>query len=246
MIIKFLRIVITIAWCSCFFFAAENARLNPQTGDMVNALILGIAVCLSLPMSALWTPVLAETLCGPFIGDITTDSTYVEPDNRLKRWIDRAKRKKQRRLVLLLCLLKGTLRPELPEAFIVGLEHAKPGSRLEKFFAREVYRFNNAQNCLKAVEILKRHGITPGDHVNTEINLVLLGLKKTAPPSGSASAKPVPVPHMPQPDVLKRNPHIQLFKKASQVAAAKKTERLKVGKGGTQRLPTLDDVVKNA
>ena len=66
----------------------------------------------------------------------------------------------------------------MPSAFVIGLKNARPGSWLEKVFAREVFRFHNTQHCIQAYLALKRHGIDPRPHPNQEINVALLSLDR--------------------------------------------------------------------
>jgi hypothetical protein len=45
---------------------------------------------------------------------------------------------------------------------------------LERWFAKEVFKFNNLQNCLYAYKVLReRHGITPPLHRQPEVNLAI-------------------------------------------------------------------------
>src|SRR2546425_1984417 len=46
------------------------------------------------------------------------------------------------------------------------------------FRSLELFRFDNAQNCLLAYEALRRHRIDPRPHHNPEVNMLLLSLKR--------------------------------------------------------------------
>jgi hypothetical protein len=98
--------------------------------------------------------------------------------------------------------------PNLPAAFVVGMNNARPGSWLEKVFAREVWRFNNITNCVRAHEILRtRHRIDPGTHEQAEINLALMSQVREPAPA----LPPLAVPAAPPAPLPKRNARIRLF-----------------------------------
>jgi hypothetical protein len=79
---------------------------------------------------------------------------------------------------------------------------------LEKCFAREVFKFNNIQNCLHAYRILtERHGITPPLHSAAEVNLAILNLTRERPLEPAPYKLDVPA-EKPKPA---RNQRIKLF-----------------------------------
>ena len=178
-----LRIIVTGSWAGCFIVAARAA--GSSSGDFTALGCMVVGILLSIGMSAVWTPMIADFLCGPLLS-VIDDCTYVESKSRLNGWIDWASRNKYYSLLVFLCLLKGFLRPEIPTAFLKGLKHSKPGSWAQKVLARRVYRFNNTQNSLRAAKVLEEHGEKPRWHHNPEVVLSLMReekekLKKTQP-----------------------------------------------------------------
>jgi hypothetical protein len=112
--------------------------------------------------------------------------------------------------VVALCFLEGVRHPRLPAQFVIGMNHARPGSWLEKVFAREVYKFSNVANAAKAREILRvRHNADPGPHARIEVNLALLADERVPRPEVGV----VTVPAAPPPPPLTRNESIRLFSK---------------------------------
>ena len=169
-----LRLLVTSAWFGCFFMAFRAA--GTTNGDMAAIGYMMIGIFLGIAMSAVWTPVIAEFLCGSL--DVLDECTYIERRSRLNKAIDWASRNKYFPLLVFLCLVKGFLRPELPSAFIKGLKHSKPGSWAQKMFARRVYRFNNAHNSLQAAKVLEEHGEKPAGHHNPEVIIFLMEEEK--------------------------------------------------------------------
>src|SRR2546425_9612258 len=84
------------------------------------------------------------------------------------------------------------------------------------FRALELFRFDNAQNCLLAYEALRRHRIDPRPHHNPEVNMLLLSLKRELRPAPEA----VSVPPAPPAAALKRDRRIRLFDMDEPAAAA--------------------------
>src|SRR5438445_11066824 len=152
---------------------AENAEKNLETGDLTNAFWVGYCVVVGILNAAVWAPYIGEKISQPITGTITR-STYVEQKNHLLRFIRWLENHGHRRLVVCFCFLEGIRRPWQPAAFLIGLKNARPGSWLEKVYAREVFKFGNAQNCLAAAQVLLRQGIQPGPHRNPEVNLLLM------------------------------------------------------------------------
>jgi hypothetical protein len=203
-------IILRIIFGAAFVYAVQllwnNAQANPQTGDLSNAFYISMVVLLALPNAMVWAPYFGAKLSDPLTG-VMTNGTFVERKNYLLRLIYALQERGYRRLTLVICFLEGIHYPDRPTAFVIGLKHAKPGSWLEKVFAREVFRFDNAQNCIQAYNALKRHGIDPGIHRNPEINLVLISLHRSVKPE----AEKLAVPTAPPPAPLERNPRIRLF-----------------------------------
>jgi hypothetical protein len=169
---------------------------------------MGVCVGLAVLNALVWAPYLGAKVSGPLTHTIT-ESTYVERTNwilRILRWLEA---RRWRRATLFFAFWEGVRHPSWPGAFVIGMRNARPGSWLEKVFAREVFRFNNTQHCVQAYLVLKRHGLDPRPHPNQEINIVLLSLDR--PPRPEAEVVEVPVADKAPP--LKRNPQIRLFKR---------------------------------
>jgi hypothetical protein len=199
------RLLFTAGLIYGVYEASQNAHRAPETGDLANAFWVAWCVIMGLFAAIAWAPLIGSKVVEPLTG-MMTDGHYIERKNwlmRLVRWLEGRRR---RRLVRWLCFLEGVRHPWLPDQFITGLNHARPGSWLERVFAREVYRFNNIKNCLQAYEVLRRHGVTPPAHANAEVNVVLMSLDRAVKPA----SRPMPVPAAAEPP-LKRNPRIRLF-----------------------------------
>ncbi len=189
----------------------EGARAAPTSqgaGDTTGAYYLAICVTLGILNALVWAPYLGAKVSGPLTGMIT-ESTYVDRTNWVLRIIRALDARQHRRLARWICFLEGVRHPNAPTAFVVGLKNARPGSWLEKVFAREVFRFNNSQNCMDAYAALKRHDIDPRPHTNQELNILLFSMEKPPRPDAAILA----VPHAPPAPPLKRNPRIRLFKR---------------------------------
>ena len=160
-------------------------------------------------MSAHWTPYITEGLCGN-LADTLTDGPVEDPGRPLRRLRDWAQKNRHRRLLVSVCVLEAIFHPHLPTGYLIGMRNARPGSWLEKMFAREVFRFDHTQNCLAAKEVLRRHGLNPGRHWSEEINLgILAGRKRNRP-----APPPMVLPQVPHKLNSRRNPNIRLFKGA--------------------------------
>lgn len=205
-----LRIIFGAAFVYTVRLLWENARGNPETGDLLNAFYIALVVLLAIPNAIVWAPFLGGKISDPLTG-VITKGTYAERRNYLLRLVYGLQERRLRRLTLLACFLEGIHHPDRPTAFVIGLKNAKPGSWLEKVFAREVFKYDNAQNCIQAHAALKRHGIDPGPHRNPEINIVLISLQRSVKPAPETLAVS-PAPPSPP---LQRNPQIRLFEAAS-------------------------------
>ena len=201
-----LRIIFGAALLYMMRQVRENSQLHPETGDLANAGYLALCVVLGIANAAVWAPFLGAKVSGP-VTDLMTTGTYIDEKNRFLQLIRWLNNRGYRRVTLFLCFLEGVRRPWMPTAFVIGFQNSKPGTWFEKVYAREVFRFNNSQNCVLAYRALKRHGIKPRAHPNPEIDLVLLALQKPIRPE----FPPMPLPPAPQAPPLPRNKRIQLF-----------------------------------
>ena len=171
----------------------------------------------AIVMGALWAPVIGAKLSDPVTGALTQETSLPPDPNHLVSRIRRLQNRGHHRLALLLVCAEGMRHPDLPQAAILGLRSSRPGSLLEKWFAREVYKFNNIQNCLHAYTVLReRHGITLPLHRQPEVNLAIVGLERKPPPEPSKFQ--LPPSEAPPPPA--RNPRIKLFEPQDAQAAS--------------------------
>jgi hypothetical protein len=201
-----LRILFTSLFLYCVVEARDNARDNLVAGDMESAFWVGAGVLAAIACAIVWAPYLGGKVADPLTGGMV-NSPSAERKNWLLqfiRWLD--KKEKAPGLIRWLCFIEGVRVPWLPTAFNLGLVHSKPGSWLEKVYAKEVFRFNNAENCLRAFEALQRHGIDPRPHANPDVNTVLLSLDRGPAPEPEIMA----VPPAPPPPPLKRDERIKI------------------------------------
>jgi len=204
-------ILVRIPLTLLFAYSLAKAVLRESElsgGDMV--FLLGYALAGAVVMAVLWAPVVGEKLSDPLTSTFTHETSLPPKANTLVRWITRLQGRRYHRVALLLVFIEGVRHPDLPQPALLGLRSVRPGSFLEKCLAREVYKFNNVQNCLHAYKILtERHGITPPLHKHPEVNLALMNLSRERPPEPTTIAlKPTAEP-APQ----ARNPRIKLFEK---------------------------------
>ncbi|RME94388.1 MAG: hypothetical protein D6766_05935 [Verrucomicrobia bacterium] len=153
---------------SRMFQDSGGAAVDPTSGGyMALALILGLA------NAVVWAPWIGEKLTAPL------DTLYVRgagepPANRLLAHARNAEQRGRRRLALVLAFIEAVRHPNLLPGFAIGLRNAKPGSRLERLFAWEVYRFTSIDQCLAAWRALRRHGIEPPPHPDERVQRALL------------------------------------------------------------------------
>jgi hypothetical protein len=200
-----LRIIFGTLIYWAFKEARMNAQTNPQSGDLSNAYWVAVVVILAIANSAVWAPYFGEKLADPLTGG-TVDAEYKEPKNWLLKLIRFCEGRGHRSLVTWLCFLEGVRTPMLPTPFVIGMKNARPGSWLEKVYAKEVFKFSNAQNCTRAYEILKQRGIDPRPHHSPGVNLVLTSKEHEVKPT----PPPLNVPEAPPPPKLERNPRIDI------------------------------------
>ena len=160
----------------------EVARTTPDDlrgGDLTHAFWLAGCVVLGLVSALLWVPVVADRLLGSPT-ETTPNASLADPPGRLLALIRRLDARGSRRLARWLCFLEGVRHPWRPAPFVIGMNNAQPGSWLERVYAREVYRFTNVDNCVRAYQVLRRHGLTPGPHPRDEVNRLVSALGEEA------------------------------------------------------------------
>jgi hypothetical protein len=206
MIVFLLRIGFPAALLYVMKLARDNARVAPDTGDLTNAYYVALSVSLAIGLAIVWAPFVGGKLADPLAG-VYTEGAFAEQRRRLLRLCRWLETRGWRRLATWFCFLEGVNHPWLPTAFVIGLRNARPGSWLEKVYAKEVFKFDNAQHCLRAYDALRRHGIDPGPHHRGDVNLLLRGHQRVVRPD----PEPVALPPAPPPPAPKRNPRIRLF-----------------------------------
>lgn len=175
-------------------------------GDVV--FLLGYGLAGAVVMAILWAPVIGEKLSDPVVSTFTQETSLPPQTNQLVQWIGRLQRRGYHRAALVLVFIEGIRHPDLPQPALLGLRSVRPGSFLEKCFAKEVYKFNNIQNCLYAYRILRdRHRSTPPLHTQPEVNLAIMNLNRQPPPTPQA----VPLKTGEPTKAPERNPRIKLF-----------------------------------
>ncbi len=201
-----LRIIFTGLFFYCVVQARDNAENNLVAGDMTNAFWVGAGVIVAIVCAATWAPYIGGKVADPMAGGMVNSEPIERPKRLLRiiRWLDAKERSPG--LIRFLCFIEGVRVPWLPTAFKIGLRHAKPGSWLEKVYAREVFRFNNVESCMRAFEVLQRHGIDPRPHNNPDVNTALMSLDRGAAPDPSL----MHVAPAPPPPPLKRNERIKI------------------------------------
>lgn len=200
------RVFFTVLFLWLLARAGRDASAN-LNDDVNNAGLFALSVVVGIAAGATWAPVLGRAVAGPMTG-LLTDGTVSEDRTWLIRFARRCEARGSRRLALMAAFAEGVRHPNLPAAFVVGMNNAKAGSWLEKVFAREVWTFNHVANCVRAHEILRlRHNEDPGTHEQAEVNLSLMShLKEPLP-----ELEPLAVPEAPPAPLPKRNARIRLF-----------------------------------
>jgi hypothetical protein len=206
MILKLLRVPLTIAFVYTFVkLSTRNSELSG--GDII--LVLAYGLFGAIAIAILWAPVIGEKISDPLTSTLTSETSLPAAPNLLVQWITWLQRKGYHRLALVLVFVEGVRHPTLPQPALLGLRSVRPGSFLERCFAREVYHYNNIQNCLHAYKILKeRHGVSLPLHKHPEVNLAIMGMNREPHPEPARlQVKPSQSTQPPQ-----RNERIKLFR----------------------------------
>lgn len=153
---------------SRMFQDSGAGSVDPTSGGyMALAVILGLANAIA------WAPWIGEKLTTP-LDTLYLPETGEPPTNRLLALARRAEERGRRRLALTLAFIECVRHPAFLPGFALGLRNARPGSRLERLFAWEVYRFSSIDQCLAAWRVLRRHGIEPPPHPDERVQHALL------------------------------------------------------------------------
>lgn len=208
MMLFFIRIPLTVLYV---FWLAKLTIRTPEVsgGEMVMLLAYGLLG--GVVLAVLWAPVVGDKLSAPLTSTITQETSLPPHTNRLVNLIQRLQWRGYHRLALVLVLLEGMRHPDLPQAALLGLRSSRRGSILEKWFAQEVYKYNNIQNCLHAYRVLtERHHTIPPLHRQPEVNLAILNLTREPPPEPAKLQLPPKAAAANPP----RNQRIRLFEHA--------------------------------
>ncbi len=177
-----------------------------KAGDVAPAYYLAVFVVVGIANALVWALVFGRKISEP-LTSMFTDSTYVGEENSLLKLLRWVQGRGHDWLTCRLAFLECIHNPDQPAAFAIGLAHARRGSWLEKVFARELFRFDNAQRCLWAFEVLKRRGVDSRPHSRPEINMAFVAAERVE--------KPVPellaIPKGASPPKPQRNRAIKLF-----------------------------------
>lgn len=167
-------------------------------------------------LAILWAPVIGERMSDPLTAQFTED-TGVVPNYRLTRWIMTCQAKGNHRAGLALCFLEGLRKPHALHPLILGIQSVKPASRLERWFALEIYQHNHVALCIRARDILfARHHVRVPPHRDPGVERILRCLE-TKP---EIPAKTFPLLSGVPPPKVQRNPNIQLFEPGASAAYA--------------------------
>ena len=200
-----IRMIITGVF---LYLLGREVRDYPNLSAVGMLFLAAFALVGGLFVAMLWVPVLGTKLSEPLTASLTEETSLPPLTNSLVRLIHKSQARGWHRLALLVCFLEGMRHPDLPHPPLLALRSVKPGSFLERCFAREVYRYHNVQNCLRAYRILvERHGVPPPPHPVPEVRLALFQSQRepASPPETIAltpNSKGIN---------LKRNPDIKLF-----------------------------------
>lgn len=213
-----LRIVLSV-WFVILLAGMSQEDHRSVAADLDSAYTLALAIVVGLGASLTWAPVLGNQIASP-VSDLLTNGTVAKYRDGLMQWIRWSEARGKRRLTLFLCFWEGILHPDLPGHFVIGLQNSRPGSWLEKVFAREVYRFSNVRHCVNAYNILRlRHDLDPGEHPVAEVELALASQfrdeKPEIPPLNLGQHAPIGLPP--------RNQRIQLSSKLESTGAQART-----------------------
>jgi hypothetical protein len=190
---------------------AANVAGRDETVDALDAGYVALAVLVGIANAIVWAPFVGRLMADPLTGAFTTGHVG-EMRNHVLQFANKLAARGWRRWALCFAFIEGVRHPDMPGAFVLGLKQARRGSCLEKVFAREVWRFDNAEHCLHAWKALRNHGVELGVHRRPEVNLLVHAVTRERLPDPEALA----VPAAPPPPPLQRNSRIRLFPGASE------------------------------
>lgn len=171
------RIGLVVAWGWILQSAIGAAMSSDTLAGASIAGYFGMLIMVGIPLAAVWIPVVGRIVVGKAV-EAVSDDHYTHSGNRLALAIDRAVDHGERKKVVFLCWLETWVNPKLTRPNSIGLTHAVPGSRLELQFARRLFRGNTASECIRAADVIERHGFNVGMHNSDTISQLLLQRKK--------------------------------------------------------------------
>ena len=171
------RIGLVVAWGWILQSAIGAAMSSDTLAGASIAGYFGMLIMVGIPLAAVWIPVFGRIVVGKAI-EAVSDDHYTHSGYRLALAIDRAVDRGERKKVVFLCWLETWINPKLKRPNSIGLTHAVPGSRLELQFARRLFRGNTASECIRAADVIERHGFNVGMHNSDTISQLLLQRKK--------------------------------------------------------------------
>ncbi len=234
-----LRVIFGFALFSVFAKALKLAGPYPQTEGTTDAGYMALAVIIGIANAIVWAPLVGRLISDPLTGAFTSGNPG-DFKNSLLQLANKLALRRWRKTALFFAFLEGVRHPDLPGAFILGLHHARSGTWVQRIFAREVWRFDNAENCLQAWKVLRAHGKEPGIHRRPEVNLLILSAQRErAPEPGTLAVRPAPAAPAPA-----RNPRIQLFAGATAPEAvepmtSEPTPETTTSEGAGEAAPTI-------
>jgi hypothetical protein len=179
MILVLVRIPITL-WVASSL--CKDVLHSPKLDDSEMISLLGYALTGAVLLAILWAPVISRNLSNTLRSIINSETSLPPDTNHLVQRIRWLQRRGWHCPAMLFVFIERVRHPNRPQAAVLGLRSARPGSFLERRFAREVFKFSNIQNCLYAYRVLtERHGITPL-HRYPEINLAISTLTREPRP----------------------------------------------------------------
>lgn len=227
-----LRLLFPCLFVFCLLQGAQanrNAASSLEVGSLFYAVL---ALFMAIGTGMVWASYLGEKIAEPLTNVLTSGET-VEGDDAMERLISALQRRRWRRVAVWLCFMETLRHPHAPGMAWAGLKLSKPGTWLEREFAWMVFAFNNAQHCLEAYGVLKRHGIMPPRHSDPMVTLFLQASeqmpKQSNPPVPLAEAAPAGGP--------RRDPRIQLFEMDTELMSLSVKAREKVVSASNHHAP---------
>ncbi len=142
-----MKLLLRILVSGVFIHTLYQAAYAYERLSGVETALLALYILLgAIFIAILWAPYIGEQVSNPIAGTFLDETTIAPVGNEVVEWIHWFEAKKCRRLALMLCFLEGLRYPVLPHPALLGLRNCRPGSRLEKWFALEVFNYSNIKN----------------------------------------------------------------------------------------------------